>query len=219
MRRRFDICRFRASTIVLPLAVLVGGALCLTFVGCGASKENSTGDRQNGPTGHAAHDHDHKHNSGHDPHDSQPHDEHADDGGPLTAADVDMPQSYAEAVNRLQEYRQQILSAVAAGRPGKAHRPLDEMDIVIEQLMYIARDRGVARTDWEEVNLARRELRAQFDLVHAAIDAGERPDMSTAEQTTAAALARLQAVADKPAIPPETSASPQHNQAPRKETP
>ena len=31
--------------------------------------------------------------------------------------------------------------------------------------------------------------------------------------------ARLQAVADKPAIPPETSASPQHNQAPRKETP
>jgi hypothetical protein len=123
--------------------------------------------------------------------------EHDADDVAITEADVDMPRDYAAAVERLTTYSQRIKDAVANGKPHEAHRPLDEMDIMISKLMSIARDSGVARPDWEEVNLARRALRAQFDRIHAAIDGGKTPDVAGAEPGIDAALARLTAVAAK----------------------
>jgi hypothetical protein len=123
--------------------------------------------------------------------------EHDADDVAITEADVDMPRDYAAAVERLTSYSRRIKEAVAKGRPHYAHRPLDEMDMVISKLMPIARDSGVARPDWEEVNLARRALRAQFDPIHAAIDGGKTPDVAGAEPGIDAALARLTAVAAK----------------------
>ena len=122
---------------------------------------------------------------------------HVDDDVAVTEADVDMPADFAAAVDRIKDYRARIFAAVAAGTPHDAHRPLDEMDIVIGKLMPIARDSGVPRGDWEEVNVARREVRAQFDLVHVAIDHDERPDMAAVQPAIAAAIERLEDVAAK----------------------
>ena len=71
-----------------------------------------------------------------------------------------MPRDFRDAVERLKEYQQQILAAIAAGHLHDAHRPLEEMDLVITKLMVLARDSGIPRRDWEEINLTRRELRA-----------------------------------------------------------
>jgi hypothetical protein len=124
--------------------------------------------------------------------------EHDADDVAITEADVEVPSDYAAAVERLADYNRRIKAAVAGGKPHEAHRPLDEMDIVIGKLMPIARDSGVARADWEEVNLARRALRAQFDLIHAAIDGGKTPNVAGVEPDIDVALARLTAVAAKP---------------------
>jgi hypothetical protein len=124
-------------------------------------------------------------------HDAHEHEEESD---ALTDADIDMPGDYSLALQRIRECRQQVLAAVADGRPHDAHHPLDELDLVIGRLMYIARDSGIPRARWEEINLARRDLRSQFDTVHAALDADQQPDMTTAAQNTEAVLARLEAV-------------------------
>jgi hypothetical protein len=120
-------------------------------------------------------------------------------------ADVDMPRNYAAAVARLTDYSRQIVNSVTSGRPQRAHRPLDEMDIVIGKMMPIARKSGVPRGDWEEVNLARRALRAQFDTIHASIDKNEDPDLTAAQPGIDAALARLKAVAAKLSPPAQQS--------------
>ena len=128
--------------------------------------------------------------------------EHDADDVPITEKDVDMPRDYTTAVERIDGYAQQIFRAIEAGQPSKAHRPLDEMDIVIGRLMFIARDSGVARADWEEVNVARREFRAQFDAVHESIDHNETPDIAAARPAIVATLGRLKAVAAKQPAPP-----------------
>jgi hypothetical protein len=149
-------------------AVLAAVVLCLVVVaGCAKTHESSHAD--------SAH-------------------EHEEEGAELTAADIDMPRDYSLAIQRIRERRQQVLAAVADGRPHDAHHPLDELDLVIGRLMYIARDSGIPRASWEEINLARRDLRSQFDTVHAALDADQQPDMATAAQNTQTALARLEAV-------------------------
>src|SRR5207244_437300 len=122
---------------------------------------------------------------------------HDPDNVPITEADVDIPLDYASAIDRLAAYRMQIFAAIAAGAPHAAHRPLDEMDIVIGKLMLIARNSQVPKRDWEEVNLARRALRAQFDLIHAAIDNDQTPNLPAPGTEIDAALARLRAVAAK----------------------
>ncbi|HEY1598745.1 MAG TPA: hypothetical protein VGG64_04040 [Pirellulales bacterium] len=76
--------------------------------------------------------------------------EHDPDEVPSTEADVAMPANYAEAVKRVREYATTIKVAIVAETPSKAHRPLDELDIVIGKLMPIVKDSNVPRTDWEE---------------------------------------------------------------------
>jgi hypothetical protein len=130
---------------------------------------------------------------------AEPEHEHDPDDVPITEADVEMPTDFNAAVERMRDYSTKIKTAILAGTPSKAHRPLDELDIVIGKVMPIARDSGVPRTDWEQVNLARRDLRAQFDVLHAAIDGGEKPDWSAAEPGVETALASLESVAAKAA--------------------
>jgi len=143
--------------------------------------------------------------------------EHDPDDVPITEADVDIPRNYPSAVERLTAYRQQVFAAVEAGTPHKAHRPLDEMDIVIGKLMPLTRDSGVPRSDWEEVNVARRALRAQFDLIHAAIDDDQTPDLVAAEPEVDAALARLKSVAAKLSRPSHPPLPQRHEPAPAEE--
>jgi hypothetical protein len=119
---------------------------------------------------------------------------HDPDDVPITEADVERPADYETAVSRIEGYRDSIRDDLAAGQPTKAHRALDELDIVLDWLPEIARDGGVPRERWEEVNTAAQELRESFNAVHDQIDAGEDPDFDAVAADVEAALARLQAV-------------------------
>jgi hypothetical protein len=122
--------------------------------------------------------------------------EHGDDGEHLQEHH-DMPTDYRQAIAQIRAGSEQIAKAIHSGDLEAAHAPLDEIDPIIGQLMPIAKQSGVPRRDWEAINVARRELRAEFDKLHASIDAGERPDYAAAKDTIEERLKRLQAAADQ----------------------
>jgi hypothetical protein len=121
-------------------------------------------------------------------------DAHDADDIAITDADVERPADYADAVKRIKTYRDTIRDNVAAGRPTKAHRPLDELDIVLNWLPGIARDSGVAREKWEGVNTGAQELRELFNKVHAQIDAKEEPDYKAVAEPVDKVIERLEAI-------------------------
>ena len=124
--------------------------------------------------------------TGHDPHDV-----------PITEADVQMPTSYGEAVDRIAGYRDTIRAAIEAGTPTKAHRSLDELDIVLRKLAEIAREHDVPRDQWETVNTTARELRNRFNKLHSAIDAGEKPDYAQDADQISKEIDRLKTVKEE----------------------
>lgn len=116
------------------------------------------------------------------------------DDVPITIADVDMPKSYRDAVERVREYRDQIRDAIAAKIPSKAHRPLDELEFVLESMPYLARDAGVPKRQWETVVLAAEDISELFNQVHAAIDEHRKPDYAAVAEPIDDAINRLAAL-------------------------
>ena len=118
--------------------------------------------------------------------------DHDPDDVAITEADVKMPANYADAIARLKAYRDTIRTNIEAGTPTKAHRSLDEQNIVLNKLPQIARDSGVPKTDWEAVNVTAKDLRALFDQLHEAIDAQRKPDYAAVADKIEAALKKLE---------------------------
>jgi hypothetical protein len=114
---------------------------------------------------------------------------------PITEADVQMPASYAEAIPRIKSYRDSIRSESQGATPAKAHRALDELDIVLNKLPALARDSGVPKERWETVNTTSREIRDLFNQVHSAIDEKRKPDYGAVSAAIEAAIGRLEAIA------------------------
>jgi hypothetical protein len=112
----------------------------------------------------------------------------------ITEADVKMPNSYAAAIPRIKVYREVIRSAVEEKKYHDAHRPLDELDIVLNKLIYIARDDGIAKDHWETINVTARELRHLFNKIHSAIDEGRTPDYGAVASDIDEAIQRLESV-------------------------
>ena len=112
----------------------------------------------------------------------------------ITAEDVERPADYADAVKRIRGYRTTIQQEIAAGRPGKAHRPLDELNFVLEWLPEIAQDSDVPKESWEAVTTSAQEMRESFDAVHAQIDADEKADYDAVAEKIDAALNRLEQI-------------------------
>jgi uncharacterized protein YqeY len=119
---------------------------------------------------------------------------HDPDDVPITEADVERPANYAAAVARIRSYRDTIRDEVAAGRPTKAHRPLDELDIVLNWLPEIARDSNVPKENWESINTTAQQLRELMGKVHAQIDAGEKPDYEAVASDVEQAIEHLEQV-------------------------
>jgi hypothetical protein len=119
---------------------------------------------------------------------------HNPDDVPITEADVNMPASYAEALPQITGYRDTICAAIEAGAPGKAHRSLDELDIVLNKLPSIAKDSGVPKEQWEAVNTAAHELRNLFNQVHSAIDEKREPDYKAVAEPIDRAIKELEQV-------------------------
>jgi hypothetical protein len=113
------------------------------------------------------------------------------DDVPITAADVDMPEMYSDAVDHIRSYRDRIRDAVAAGTPSQAHRPLDELEFVLERMPNLARDAGIPKRKWESVVLAAEDISELFGEVHAAIDERRKPDYEKVASGIDDAIERL----------------------------
>lgn len=116
------------------------------------------------------------------------------DDVPIKAADVARPKDYAEALKRVEGYRDNIRDEIAAGRPTKAHRGLDELDIVLKWLPGIARDSGVAKEHWEKVNTTAKAVQDLFNQVHSRIDDKKEPDYGSVSASIDKAIGELRAI-------------------------
>lgn len=101
---------------------------------------------------------------------------HGPDDVHISAADVKRPKDYADAVARIKSYRDSIRDEIAAGRPTKAHRPMDELTFVLKWLPEIASDSNIPKQDHAKIKNAAVALRDSFEKVHANIDAGKDAD-------------------------------------------
>ena len=119
----------------------------------------------------------------HDPHDV-----------PITKADVKMPANFGELVTLIEGYNQQIKTAIASGKPETGHRALDELDIVLEETMTLAKS-SVAEDQMATVNEARQAIKNAFLELHQSIDAKEKPDYAAKEQAIQKAIDDLKRVA------------------------
>jgi hypothetical protein len=116
----------------------------------------------------------------------------------ITEADVSRPKDYADAVARLGGYRDTIRDEIAAGRPTKAHRALDELEIVLNWLPGIARDSDVPKEQWEALNTTAQKIRGLFNQVHSRIDEKQEPDYGSVAKDIDDALSALQAIQATP---------------------
>ena len=135
------------------------------------------------------HDHSHKddHKDGHD---------HSHDA-PLTKADVKLPATYAELVSRVKGYRDEIKTAIEAGKPESAHRAFEELTIVLDEMMTLAQD-AVPAERLAAVNEARQSIRNAFLEIHQIIDAKEKLDYAAKEPAIEAAIGTLEESAGTP---------------------
>ena len=150
------------------------------LTGCSNKSEPASQDKDLNGTSTAAH----------DPHDI-----------PLTDEQIETLKqsltSYADALSKIKSYRDTIRDAVAAGDPRKAHRPLDELDVVLEHLPTVARATNLPKSQWETINTSAQQVRNLFNKVHAQIDAGQQPDYAAVAEEIASALASLEGVQDE----------------------
>jgi hypothetical protein len=116
------------------------------------------------------------------------------DDVPIKQADVAKPKDYAEAISRIEGYRNTIRDEIAAGRPTKAHRGLDELDIVLDWLPSIARDSGVPKEQWEKVNTTARAIQDLFNQVHSRIDDKKEPDYGSVSAAIDTAIGDLKKI-------------------------
>lgn len=131
--------------------------------------------------------HSHPHNDAHAGHDH--------DGHHLCEKDIQMPKDFASAVARIKACRKTIGEEVAEGHFEEVHAPLDEASIILGKLMPIARDSGVPKSRWREVNIAATDLRKQLGNLHTALDKNAKIDFKTASVPIDQAIKRLETVA------------------------
>jgi hypothetical protein len=105
-----------------------------------------------------------------------------------------MPANFGELVTRIEGYNQQIKTAITSGKPETGHRALDELDIVLEETMTLAKS-GVAEDQMATVNEARQAIKNSFLELHQSIDAKEKPDYTAKEQTIQKAIDDLKKAA------------------------
>jgi len=130
------------------------------------------------------------------PHDHAGHSHAGHDHLHLCEEDIEMPEDFVAAVQRIKACRDSIKSEIQAGHYDELHHPLDEATIILGKLMPIARDSGIPKPRWQEVNLAAKDLKKRFGELHVAVDKQRKLDYSKVAQPIDAALRRLEAVAD-----------------------
>lgn len=147
-------------------------AAALLIVGLGSAAAQQPAARKTAAA--RAHDHDHPH---------------------LTERDIKLPQDFASAVARLRACGGSLQSELDAKRYDAAHAALDEAQIVLGKLMPLARDSGVPKSKWAEVNLAGKDLKKRFGQIDDVLHRTGRADLQAAAKPIDEALRKLEAVA------------------------
>jgi hypothetical protein len=115
------------------------------------------------------------------------------DDVPLNEGDIEIPPDYSTLMARVEFLIRDIQERIAAGTPTKAHRSLDELDILLKKAPEIAA-KNVARDHWKEVNLQSKELAAAHNELHEKIDEKKEPDYNSVAERIQKAMGALKAV-------------------------
>ena len=177
--------RFNMTYVTLLSVLSLGLA-----IGCGRTEPSKTPTKKDATQAKSADTHDHGDGSGPHSHGDDPHDVK------ITEADVKKPADYKDAVARIKEYRKDIEAKAGGDVPGKSHRPLDELDIVLKWLPGIARDSNVPKNQWETINTNTQKLRELFEKVHQNIDNKKNPDFPGVAKDVDETIGRLEAAAN-----------------------
>jgi hypothetical protein len=105
------------------------------------------------------------------------------------------------AVAKIKDFRNATEAETKDGipeNPYKAHQALDQADLVLQWLPQIARDSGVAKEHWEEINTTANDLRTLFEKVHQNIDNQKLPDFASVAAAIDRKIARLEEIAQAP---------------------
>jgi len=123
---------------------------------------------------------------------------HSHDAHHLCEHDIVMPKDYSSAVARIKKCRESIGRELTAGHFDNVHAPLDEATIILTKLMPLARDSGVPKAQWQEINVAARDLKKRLSELHSAVDAKRKVDFKAAAVPIDQAIRRLELVARGP---------------------
>ena len=105
---------------------------------------------------------------------------------------------FGDAVAKIKEFRDVTEKETQHGipeNPYETHQALDKADLVLQWLPQAARDTGVAKEHWEEINTAAHDLRALFDKIHQNIDNRQDPDFASVAPGLDQKITRLEQIA------------------------
>jgi hypothetical protein len=105
---------------------------------------------------------------------------------------------FGAAVEMTRELTNTIKEETKAGipdNPYQAHQALDKADLVLQWLPHVARDSGMAKEHWEEINTTANQLRTLFENVHQRIDNRQDPDFASVENELNQMITRLDEIA------------------------
>ncbi|MDC0934823.1 hypothetical protein OAS39_00960 [Pirellulales bacterium] len=102
--------------------------------------------------------------------------------------------NYPDALAKIRSLRDLIRDAIAEGDLHKTHRPLDELDAVLDHVPAAARATNVPKSQWETVNTSAQQLRELFNRLHAQIDEEEKGDYAALSGDIDSALTNLENV-------------------------
>lgn len=116
--------------------------------------------------------------------------------------------TFDDAVAKIKELRDETEEETKDGIPTNpyvTHQALDKADLVLQWLPQVARDSGVAKEHWEEINTTANDLRTLFEKVHESIDNKQDPDFASVASDMDEKLSRLEEIAQSPVTAGEAS--------------
>ena len=109
--------------------------------------------------------------------------------------------TFENAVAEIKKLRNETENETKDGIPANpyvAHQALDKADLVLQWLPQVARDSGVAKEHWEEINTTANDLRTLFEKLHENIDNQQDPDFASVAQGMDENISRLELVVQRP---------------------
>jgi len=144
-------------------------------------------------------DHDHDHDGDHHEGDGHSHEGAGHSAGDHThtaASDIVMPKDFEAAVARIKACHASVKLALEKGELHDAHDPVDEVTIVLEKMMPLAKESGIDRSHWKEINLLVKKLGGHFDAVHEAVE--QHTEGEVAVPAVEETIRRLEIIAQAP---------------------